>query len=263
MNATCYAGVIRISGSHTKTFEDKLIVESRVDIWLNGEKLIGLIATPLELEALVVGYLISEQIISSYREIITIAYEGDGIIRMDITAKKVNHSSIARLNTEAVMISGCGKGHTANIDPEKMATVVNQSNYRISAMQISKAMEGFMEHCKLYVQTGAVHTALLIFEDSSYLVAEDLAQHNTIDKVMGKACIEGKDVNHAILLLSGRLSSEMVAKAVMHGVPIVASRTSATCLGVKIAEKFGITLVGFVRGERMNLYTMPERILVS
>jgi FdhD protein len=73
----------------------------------------------------------------------------------------------------------------------------------------------------------------------------------------------GKDVSRALLLLSGRLSSEMVAKAVMHGVPVVASRTSATCLGVRIAEKFGVTLAGFVRGERMNLYTVPERILVS
>jgi len=263
MEATCRAGIIRIKGCEKQRLEDTLIVESRLDIWLNGKKLIGLIATPIDLEALVVGYLVSEQIISSYGEIIGIDYSGEGIIHMDVTAENVDSGSIERLGTEAVMISGCGKGHTANIDPEKMAAVVNHSSYCIEASQISAAMEGFMDHCKLYTQTGAVHTAQLIFEDGSYLVAEDLAQHNTIDKVMGKACMGGKDVGRALLLLSGRLSSEMVAKAVMHGVPIVASRTSATCLGVKIGKKFGVTLAGFVRGDKMNLYSVPERILVS
>jgi len=262
MKPTCHAGIIRIKGAEKEACEDTLVVESRLDIWLNGEKLIGLIATPVDLEALATGYLVSEHIITSYREIKSMECSGEGIICMDVTAEHVDTASIARLGTEAVMISGCGKGHTANIDPEKMAAVVNRSGYCIEASHITEAMEGFMEHCKLYEQTGAVHTAQLIFEDGTYLVAEDLAQHNTIDKVMGKACIAQKDVDRSLLLLSGRLSSEMVAKAVMHGVPIVASRTAATCLGVKIAEKFGVTLAGFVRGKKMNLYAHPQRIIV-
>jgi len=262
MQPTCTMEIIRLKGSHTKVVEDSLIEESRLDIILNGEKLVSVVSTPLELEALTVGYLVSEHIIASMDNIDSMALSEDSM-QMVVSARNVDHKSIERLTTEAVMISGCGKGHTANIDPNLIDKAVNSSNYTLPASTITKAMEGFLDHCKLYFETGAVHTAQLIFEDDTYLVAEDIAQHNTIDKVMGKAVMEGRDVSRALLLLSGRLSSEMVAKSVMHGVPIVASRTAATCTGVKIARKFGLTLAGFVRGDKMNLYALPERILVS
>ena len=259
MEPTCRAGIIRIKGEKKERFEDTLIEESRLDIWLNGEKLLGLVTTPMELEALTTGYLISEHIITQKSDIGRMVLSEDGM-RIDVEAENVDLKSLKRLTNEAVMISGCGKGTTANIDPDLIEQAVNQSDYTVPASQITAQMEGFLDHCRLYRETGAVHTAQLIFEDGSYLVAEDLAQHNTIDKVMGKAAMGGKQVDRALLLLSGRLSSEMVAKSVMHGVPIVASRTAATCLGVKIAEKFGVTLAGFVRGNRMNLYTHPHRI---
>jgi FdhD protein len=259
MEPTCRAGIIRIKGEKKERFEDTLIEESRLDIWLNGEKLLGLVTTPMELEALTTGYLISEHIITQKSDIGRMVLSEDGM-RIDVEAENVDLKSLKRLTSEAVMISGCGKGTTANIDPNLIEQAVNQSDYTVPASQITAQMEGFLDHCRLYRETGAVHTAQLIFEDGSYLVAEDLAQHNTIDKVMGKAAMEGKQVDRALLLLSGRLSSEMVAKSVMHGVPIVVSRTAATCLGVKIAEKFGVTLAGFVRGNRMNLYTHPHRI---
>jgi FdhD protein len=262
MEPTCKAQILKLKGSQRQSVEDTLIQESRLDIWLNGKKLVGVVSTPMELEALTVGYLISEHIITQRDDISAMRLSEDGM-RIDVEVEQVNLESLKRLTSEAVMISGCGKGQTANIDPYLIQKVINQSTYSIPASTITDAMEGFMEHCKLYEQTGAVHTAQLIFEDGTYLVAEDLAQHNTIDKVMGKAAMAGREISRSLLLLSGRLSSEMVAKSVMHGVPIVASRTAATCLGVKIAEKFGVTLAGFVRGDRMNLYTVPERILVS
>jgi len=256
---TCRISITRRNRGETAVREDTLIQESRLDIWLNGEKLVGLVATPMELEALTVGYLISEHIIIQRGDIGRMTLSENGM-RIDVEAENVDLKSLKRLTNEAVMISGCGKGATANIDPDLIEHAVNQSDYTVPASQITAQMEGFLDHCRLYRETGAVHTAQLIFEDGSYLAAEDLAQHNTIDKVMGKAVMQSRQVDRTLLLLSGRLSSEMVAKAVMHGVPIVASRTAATCLGVKIAEKFGVTLAGFVRDNRMNLYTHPHRI---
>jgi FdhD protein len=97
-------------------------------------------------------------------------------------------------------------------------------------------------------------------ESGEYFVAEDIAQHNTMDKVIAKAKFAGVDTAKSVLLVSGRLSSEMVAKAVIHEIPILVSRTASTSLGVQIADKFGLTLVGFVRGDRMNIYTNEYRI---
>jgi len=261
MEPTCRINIVRLKGSQKKQIEDTLIEEVRFDIWLNGNKLIGLVATPIELEALAIGYLVSENIIERDADVSALAFSQDGM-RIDIAFDHAKAESIERLTSEAVMLSGCGKGHASNIDPERIEKAVNSSSYTVDAVKLCNAMEGFLDHCKFYFETGAVHTAQLIFEDESYLVAEDIALHNAIDKVMGKAVMAGRDVSRAMLLLSGRLTSEMVAKSVMHGVPVVASRTAATCIGVKIAEKFGVTLAGFVRGDKMNLYAHPHRIIV-
>jgi FdhD protein len=259
MNPTCRVEVLRWKDGATEALEDTLVGETRLEIWLNGERLVGLTATPVDLEALTVGYLMSERLVERPEDIEALELSEEGM-RIDVRAARVDLSSRKRLTDEAVMVSGCGRGSTANVDPEVIERAVNRSDYRIPASRIVEAMDGFLEHCRLYRRTGAVHTAQLLFEDGHSIVAEDIAQHNTVDKVMGKAHRQKRGPGRALLLLSGRLSSEMVAKSVMHGVPIVASRTAATCVGVKIAEKFGVTLAGFVRGGRMNLYTHPHRI---
>jgi FdhD protein len=121
-------------------------------------------------------------------------------------------------------------------------------------------MGQFYTECPLYEETGCVHTAKLYIDTEQSYIGEDIAQHNALDKAIGKALLAGVDISRAFMMVSGRLSSEMVAKAVMHQIPILASRTASTCLGLMIAEKFGLTLIGFVRGDRMNIYRHPQRI---
>jgi FdhD protein len=185
----------------------------------------------------------------------------DDGMRIEITAK-ADSQKIERLDSEAVVISGCGKSMTANIDPAQIDAKVMQDDYQISATLLSEQMAAFYTQCPLYEETGCVHTAKLYIGADQDYIAEDIAQHNTIDKVIGKALLDGAALSRAFLMVSGRLSSEMVAKAVMHQIPILASRTASTCLGLQIADKFGLTLVGFVRGKGMNLYRHPERIKV-
>ena len=106
-----------------------------------------------------------------------------------------------------------------------------------------------------------MHKAILVFEDGSELASEDVGRHNAIDKVVGKARLKGIDTSRAILVVSGRLSMEMVIKAAMHNIAIVISRSATTELGVKSAQLLGVTLVGFARGGRCNIYTHSYRIL--
>ena len=123
-------------------------------------------------------------------------------------------------------------------------------------------MQNFYNSCPLYEKTGCVHTARFFINENNFFDAEDIAQHATVDKAIGKAILNGFSGKDGIMLVSGRLSSEMIVKAVMHKIPILVSRTATTCLGAKIANFFNLTLVGFARGDKMNIYTHPERIIV-
>lgn len=238
--------------------EDTLIREIKLEIILNTERIGAVMCTPVDQKELAVGYLMSEGIIRSVADISRMQLHNEGM-RIEIEAA-VDSGQIQRLDSEAVVISGCGKSMTANIDPAQIDAKVMRDDYRIAPALLSAQMDQFYTECPLYEQTGCVHTAKLYISEQESFVAEDIAQHNTIDKVMGKALLEGVDTSRAFLMVSGRLSSEMVAKAVMHQIPILASRTASTCLGLQIAEKFGLTLIGFVRNRGMNLYRHPERI---
>ena len=252
--------IIKVKGDEQYAFEDTLIREIKLEIWLNGAKLGAVMCTPVDQKELAVGYLMSEGIIEDLADITEMTLLNDGM-RVDITAK-ADGQRIERLDSEAVVISGCGKSMTANIDPAQIDAKVMQDDYIIPASLLSEQMAAFYTQCPLYEETGCVHTAKLYIDAAHAYIAEDIAQHNTIDKVIGKALLDSVAISRAFLMVSGRLSSEMVAKAVMHQIPILASRTASTCLGLQIAEKFGLTLVGFVRGKGMNLYRHPERIMV-
>jgi FdhD protein len=253
--ATCERIVRRLTREGRKDREDTLVVERRYTLRLNGEEAAALMATPGDEEALGLGYLLGEGLLPDPETLQRIDIDED---RIDVTAERVDREAFGRLRSEAVMASGCGRAPSTLHLPEGF---VLESDYRLPAETVFDAMEGFLEYCRLYRETGAVHTARLLLEDGRSFVAEDLAQHNTLDKVVGKALLAGADPSRSLLLLSGRLSSEMVAKAVTHRLPIVASRTAATCLGAQIGEKFGLTLLGFVREGRMNAYTHDWRVL--
>ncbi len=251
--------VTKIKGKKIFKSEDTLIREIKLDIVVNGDKIGSLMATPVDQEALSIGYLRAENIISDIKDISDIKLLNDGM-RVEIEAK-TDKKSIEKLNSEGVVISGCGRGMSSHVDPSEIEAKVIKSNFSIKAEQLLNSMSTFYTQCPLYEKTGCVHTAKLYIDENNYFIGEDIAQHNTIDKAVGKAMMKGAQFSSSFLMVSGRLSSEMVAKAVMHGIPILASRTASTCLGVKIAEKFGLTLIGFVRGDRMNIYENPQRIV--
>ncbi len=258
MDAIYSTSITKIKGEKRFITEDTLVREIKLEIVVNGKNIAALMATPIDQEALVLGYLMSENIISQIGDLEKIELFQDGTV-VEVTAK-VNDDSIMKLNSEGVVTSGCGRSMTANIDPEAIEAKVIKSDFAIPASLLTKEMGQFYTECPLYEETGCVHTAKLFIDETTFFIGEDIAQHNTIDKAVGKALLAGTDITKAFLMVSGRLSSEMVAKAVMYQIPIIASRTASTCLGVQIAEKFGLTLIGFVRGDRMNIYKHPQRI---
>ncbi|WP_169777497.1 formate dehydrogenase accessory sulfurtransferase FdhD [Campylobacter mucosalis] len=237
--------------------DDILVREIKLDININGIRVGSMMATPTDLEPLGIGYLLSENILSSFSDVSSVKFNESELV-LDVKAE-INEDSLKNHTAEAVIISGCGRSVTANVDPKNLKSKIIENGIKFQRAEISKQMSEFYTQCDLYEKTGCVHTAKLKIDDKFY-IGEDIAQHNTIDKAIGKAVMDGANLNKGLLMVSGRLSSEMVVKAVTNGIPVLVSRTAPTSLGVLIARKFNLTLCGFVRGENLNVYSALERI---
>ena len=237
--------------------EDVTIEEARLNLFLNGEKAISMMTIPKDQDAHAIGFLMSENVISSVDDIEELKVSDDGL-RVDVKAK-IDENSLQNLYKEKTLVSGCGGGVTGNVEGS-LEIPFNQTAFKIKPETISSEVKIFYRESELYNLTGCVHKAMIYLLDGQTITAEDIGRHNAIDKVMGKCKLQGLDTTKSVLFVSGRLSSEMVTKAVMHRIPIVVSRTAPTYLGVQTAHKHGLTLIGFARGKKMNLYTHSGRI---
>ena len=247
----------KLIGNEVTEFEDVTIDESRLNLYLNGEKTISMMCIPKDQDAHAIGFLMSENVISSISDIEKITVSEDGL-RVDVQAK-IDESSLQNLYKEKTLVSGCGGGITGNVEGS-LEIPFNQTAFTVKPETISSEVKIFYRESELYNLTGCVHKAMIYLLDGSTITAEDIGRHNAIDKVVGKCKLKGLDTTKSVLFVSGRLSSEMVTKAVMHRIPIIVSRTAPTYLGVQVAQKHGITMIGFARGKKMNLYTHQGRI---
>ena len=237
-----------------REFEDSIAIEKRLRIMVNGSDVLSLYCTPLMIRELVVGIMMTEDIIkgSWCSERMSIIYGDD--VEVDIAAE-------GGFSTEgAVVTSGCIGGITF---PKRLTLKKIDDPFQISTARILKLFKTFQKASELFNLTGCVHSAAISDGDNILCLAEDIGRHNAVDKTIGYMLLENISFQGKIMLASGRLSSEIVSKCAKWGIPIVASRTSPTSLAVEIAQKAGLTLVGFVRAGRMNIYANPERIILS
>jgi len=243
--------IFRNSGSLTEEREDLVGVEKRLRISVNGREVLSLYCTPLMVRELVVGMFMTEDIIKGgwCAERMTIEYNDD--VMVDIPAE-------GEVSMEGgVITSGCIGGITF---PKRLALQQIDDSFSINAEDLKNLFREFQTASGLYKLTGCVHSAGLSDGKQIICLAEDIGRHNAVDKVIGYALLENIPFKGKIMLASGRLSSEIVSKCARWGIPMVASRTSPTSLALDIAEKSGVTVAGFIRADRFNIYTHPQRI---
>ena len=145
-----------------------------------------------------------------------------------------------------------------------MSNLRIDSKLYVKADDVFKMIRKMSENSKIYRKTGGTHVAALFNKDAKLLyLAEDVGRHSAIDKAIGLALINGCNLTNSVLTSSGRITASMILKAARAGIPIVASISAPLNSGLIAAEKIGITLICFVRGKRMNIYTHPERILLD
>ena len=242
-----------------ETLEDFVIKEDKIEFFLNGKKFLSVMSIALHQDAHIVGFLLSEAVINDFSDIQSINISEDGL-KVEVIAN-VSDEGYANLFKEKTLTSGCCIGVTGNAEKVFDCAFIN-SDYKIKSKDILENMRLFNTSSKLFDNTGCVHKAELVLEDGTIYVAEDIGRHNAIDKVIGLASIDKKDVKRSVLYATGRLSMEMVVKCVMHKIPIVVSKAAVTFQGIKSANEHGITLIGFARGTKMNVYTHSGRVIV-
>jgi len=247
------------SGKKEETY-DVVVTEAPLTIVLNEERVISLLCTPQDQEYLAIGFLFSEGFIQNKKEIESINFDRKkNEINILTKSKRQLPSNFSQPKTQT---SGCAKGVTfsniEDIDPAKDLLIDLQTT--LTSSEIQRLMHGFEKRSVLFQNTGGVHAAAFANKEKILIYSEDIGRHNAVDKIFGKCLLDQITCEDKILLLSGRISSDILAKALKSGLSIIVSRSAPTSLAVKNAQKLGITLVGFARGSKMNIYSFPLRI---
>jgi FdhD protein len=247
---------IQFDASQRKYMAGSTIRESPVSLTVNGQIWTTFMCTPVDLEALMLGFLYNEGVVNSIDEVADarICEHGDNV---DIW---LNHD--VQKPKSWTRTSGCTGGVTAVNLIERPQTVARAEEILISTDRIHQLVEKLFESQELYRETGGVHTSVLSDGEQVIVSAEDIGRHNTLDKLAGLCLMKNLWPEKRILVSTGRISSEMLQKTVRMDAKIIASRTSPSSLSIELADAWGVTLIGYARRRRFNLYTHPERIRV-
>lgn len=235
-------------------FSAETIVETPVSLTVNGQVWISFMCTPLQLEALAVGFLYNEGIIQSIQEVadVRLCEHGDNV---DVW---LNRSVEQPVNWRRT--SGCTGGVTAVDLLAKPNVDLSANRLRLEPEAIMGMVERLFESQELYRDTGGVHTSALSDGERIVLAADDIGRHNTLDKIAGLCLMENIWPERRILITTGRISSEMLQKAAALNAPVLISRTSPSSLSIEMAGRYGITLIGYARKYRFNVYSCGERL---
>ncbi|MGF7060611.1 formate dehydrogenase accessory sulfurtransferase FdhD [Brassicibacter mesophilus] len=245
--------ILRLKKDEYSYEEDIVVVEHPFTIYLNDKELITLLCSPKSLEYLAVGFLNSEGFLSSYDDIENIRIDTEKGMAYVYTKNKSLLSE--KLHGKRTITTGCGKGTIFYNVMDSFKTKKINNSIPVDIENIKRLVKEFNKKSELFLNTGGVHSCALCNKDEMIAFEEDIGRHNALDKILGKALIDQLDLSDKIVLSSGRISSEILIKIGKRQVPIIVSRSAPTSLAVDIAKELNITLIGFVRGEKMNIYT--------
>jgi FdhD protein len=242
--------IIKYQGASGEETEDSVAVEKKLRLFLNGEELITLNCTPSMIPELINGILLTENIVSDKipSESITLQINEGLSVYVSVAGDAV---------PEVMHFTRCLGGFT--FSQGKIFRKI-EDNFVLAPENLMAIFQGFHQRSELFRLTGCFHSAALSDGKSILAFAEDIGRHNAVDKVTGYALLNDISFRGKLMLVSCRISSEIVSKCARWEIPVIASRGATTDLAVEIAEAAGMTLIGFVRGENLNVYSNPQRI---
>jgi FdhD protein len=244
---------------------DRVAVEAALEVRLNGHPFAVIMRTPGADADLTAGFLLSEGVIRS----------ADDLQRLDRgDAEGVLNAILSRSRAEILpeLLDGrrnvaqnsscglCGRRTLESLEIDRPPLAVE---WRLDAAMLAALPAALRRAQHAFDETGGLHAAGLFDLDGRlHSSAEDVGRHNAIDKLLGRALVAGRlPLSRSALVVSGRSSFEIVQKALAGGIPLVAAVSAPSSLAVDLAQRAGITLLGFVRDDRFNIYTHPARVL--
>ena len=240
-----------------ESHDSETITETPVSLTVNGQVWLTFMCTPVHLEAMAVGFLYNEGMIETMSEVVDvrICEHGDNV---DVWLNRSVEQPTSWRRT-----SGCTGGVTAVDLLAKPNVSLRDIQVNFLPEAIEHQVELLLEAQVLYRETGGVHTSLLSNGEKIVVSAEDIGRHNTLDKIAGLCLMQNAFPETRILITTGRISSEMLQKAARMDVPMLISRTSPSSLSIEMAERYGITLIGYARKHRFNVYSNSQRVGLS
>lgn len=263
--------VLRVSASGAGQWPDSLVVEEPLELRVGGRALAVTMRTPGHDVELAHGFLLTEGVIGAAADIRTARYCGsiDGQGRntynvLDVALAPGVPAPAAEVYRSFYTTSSCGICGKTSLDAVRLRTRFppRDDPVRLSAELLAGLPDALRAAQRVFASTGGLHAAGLFDATGALLaVREDIGRHNAVDKVIGNALMQGRvPLTGEILLVSGRASFELTQKAVMAGIPVLAAVSAPSSLAVDLAHEAGMTLVGFLRGPSMNVYTGTHRI---
>jgi FdhD protein len=240
----------RFSGEGWSRESVHLPKETALAIHVNRKELVTILCTPAKLNCLVLGFLYTEGIISGMGDVASMK-----VCEEDFSVDVMLNDPDYELPKQRTLTSGCGGGTTFKTEGKKV-----DSDLLTTPEEVLSLMKQLQKQMDLYRMCGGVHASALCDTKNLLVVAEDIGRHNTLDKIQGECLLKGLSTKDRLLLSTGRVSSEMLLKAVKMKAPVVVSRHSTTERAVSLAQDLGITLVGHARGNSLSVYSHPDRL---
>lgn len=244
----------------------EVVMEVPLVVFVNGRHALTAMVSPTMLEEFVTGFLYTERIIRKLEDIESLHIEESRERNRDnnekingastLSASVLTKDPFSIMLSGKTVLSGCG-GDTSYVDADRLPKI--QSDMVTDISTIKSIMKETLVS-ELHTRTGGIHIVGLFGPEGNICVIEDIGRHNALDRTIGYGLKHGVDFSRTIVTCSGRLSSEMVRKCLMANIPVIASRGATTTLAISMGEQSGLTIIGFVRSQKMNIYTGAERI---
>ncbi len=254
--------IIRIKNNIEEKVEDFLTEEISLSIEVNNIEIVTLLCSNSNLDELAVGYLFSSGIIKGMEDVENLSIIP--ILRKKWLAsiKLIDNMEVDLSNFVKIQNVGCGKGSVLMEKSEKSVNSRQNSEIKIKGSTVLSLMKEFQARSETFLQTGGVHGAAIIKDEEFINFREDIGRHNAVDKVIGNLVMNGSNFEDKIIVSSGRISSDILYKVKKSRIPIIITKSAPTDSTVNVSRNENITLIGFVRANRMNVYSGEHRLIL-
>jgi FdhD protein len=262
--------LVRVATAGFRDERDRVAVEEPMEVRVNGAPFAVIMRTPGADRELAAGFLLAEDVIRGGDELATIEYceDAEQDARENTLNVTVVGGAVERLSRrlddrrQVTMTASCGLCGRRTIESLRQRMPSANGRWTVDAQIVRSLPATLRQAQNVFETTGGLHAAGLFSLDGSLqLIAEDVGRHNAVDKVVGRRLLEDAlPLDRSMLVVSGRTSFELVQKALLAGIPLVAAVSAPSSLAIDLAAEAGVTLCGFVRGDTFNVYAHPERI---